>query len=88
MTIVKEMIALTELDSQNFTLGNTMEQLIADDNIDDWYLAIGKYFRYRKSYFREDLMRVFLKRFLMLAKMICRFSSKSYLNLLKPLTVE
>lgn len=59
---VASMIALTELDSQNFTLGNTMEQLIADDNIDDWYLAIGKYFRYRKSYFREDLMRVFFEK--------------------------
>lgn len=55
-------ISLAEIDPRNYHLEDAMSLMIDDPEIDDWYWAIGKYFRFRKTNFEKSLMRAFSER--------------------------
>ena len=56
---VTALIALTELDQNSFPLEIVLNQMIVDEDIEDWEWAVGKYFRFRKAFFEKNLMRFF-----------------------------
>lgn len=55
-------IALSELSPRKYPLEEAVKLIIDDNEYDDWYWAVGKYFRFRKTNFEKCMMRAFSER--------------------------